>query len=71
VGTPARRRLRPGADHRLYHKPWDIRSGWGGWSDLWGDADVASDPAALSWAAQRLDVFFANDDRDLAANVWW
>jgi Repeat of unknown function (DUF346) len=48
-----------GDDDGLWHMWWD-GSGWNGWEPLGGV--LTSDPAAVSWSEDRIDVFARGSD---------
>ena len=56
-----------GTDAALYHKSWD-GSNWSGWDSLGGTWD--SDPVAISWGANRIDLFLRGGDKAIWHN-WW
>ena len=63
-GTPGARahcqlRFVVGTDRHLWHK-W-YSGGWSGWEDLGGN--IYSNPAAVSWGSNRIDVFALGGDR--------
>jgi hypothetical protein len=53
--------LRPTSHNALWHKWYD--GGWSGWESLGGV--LRSDPDAVSWGEQRIDVFVRGTDRRL------
>jgi hypothetical protein len=60
-----------GNDSSLYHKAW-TGTAWApsptGWEDLGGQC--ASPPAAVSWGADRLDIFVVGNDSSLYHKAW-
>jgi hypothetical protein len=50
--------------HRAYS------GGWSGWEDLGGELAAGSSPAAVSWGANRIDVFIRGLDNELWTRYW-
>jgi len=58
-----------GTDGELWHKAW-TGSAWGGWETLGGV--IVGPPAAISWGANRLDIFARGlDGANVASLVGW
>jgi hypothetical protein len=55
-----------GSDQGLWHTWWS--GAWSGWESLGGIA--SSDPGAVSWGPDRLDVFVRGADNALWQNSW-
>jgi hypothetical protein len=49
-----------GLDNKLHHKFFESATGWSPWESL--DGALASDPTAISWGPDRIDVFIRTAD---------
>jgi len=63
-----------GADGNVYHLPWD-GSNWDAWENRGGTGSTTgitliNSPSAVSWAANRLDVFAVGSDGNLYHTYW-
>ncbi|MBN1630072.1 MAG: S-layer homology domain-containing protein [Thermoleophilia bacterium] len=56
-----------GANGTVLHRAWN--GSWSEWEDLGGDMKPGSDPAAVSWGGDRLDVFIRGND-DALWHTW-
>jgi hypothetical protein len=58
-----------GSDNALWHKQFDVNTGWGGWESLGGT--LTSGPSAVSWGRNyRLDVVARATDNTLTHWYW-
>jgi hypothetical protein len=57
-----------GADHALWHKWYDVSTGWSTWQSLGGY--ITSSPGVTSWGVGHLDVF-ARGPGNILYHIWY
>jgi hypothetical protein len=61
-----------GGDNQIYHNTSNNNAAWGGWKQLHtpGSMQLCSDPKAISWGANRVDVLVVSCDNHLWNLTW-